>query len=202
MRKMGKPTGFMEYPREATHDRAPAERMKDWSESHPPYGEDVLRKQGARCMDCGIPFCHTGKLIAGMASGCPVNNLIPEWNDLVYRGQWEEAYIRLHEDEQLPRVHRARLPGAVRGVAARSASTTPPVTIKPIEREIIDRAFERGLGEAAAAAGPDRQAGRGGRLRPRRASPPPRSSTAPATWSRSSSARTAWAGCSCTASRT
>jgi glutamate synthase (NADPH/NADH) small chain len=88
---MGKPTGFMEYGREPKHERPPLERVKDWSEEHPPYGEETLRKQGARCMDCGVPFCHTGKLIAGMASGCPVNNLVPEWNDLVYQGQWREG---------------------------------------------------------------------------------------------------------------
>ena len=99
---MGKPSGFMEYARERKHERTPLERVKDWSETHPPYGEDTLRKQGARCMDCGIPFCHTGKLLAGMATGCPVNNLIPEWNDLVYRGQWAEAYIRLAKTNNFP----------------------------------------------------------------------------------------------------
>jgi glutamate synthase (NADPH/NADH) small chain len=83
---MGKPTGFMEFERELPVDRSPLARVKDWEEFHEHFPESKLKQQGARCMDCGIPFCHTGQLISGMASGCPVNNLIPEWNDLVYRG--------------------------------------------------------------------------------------------------------------------
>jgi len=92
---MGKPTGFIEYLRELPVDRTPTERVRDWKEFHLHLEEKKLRTQGARCMDCGIPFCHTGKLISGMASGCPINNLIPEWNDLVYRGLWKEALDRL-----------------------------------------------------------------------------------------------------------
>ena len=82
---MGKPTGFMEYERELGSDRDPLERVKDWDEFHLHLSANDLQNQGARCMDCGIPFCHTGILLNGMASGCPINNLIPEWNDLVYR---------------------------------------------------------------------------------------------------------------------
>src|SRR3954466_7578486 len=93
---MGKPTGFIEYLRELPVDRTPTERVRDWNEFHHHMDEKRLRQQGARCMDCGVPFCHTGKLISGMASGCPVNNLIPEWNDLVFRGLWREALERLH----------------------------------------------------------------------------------------------------------
>src|SRR3990172_5749313 len=88
---MGKPTGFIEYLRELPADRPPAERVADWKEFHQHMAEADLRKQGARCMDCGIPFCHTGTLFNGAASGCPIHNLIPEWNDLVYRGLWKEA---------------------------------------------------------------------------------------------------------------
>jgi hypothetical protein len=88
---MGKPTGFIEYLREIPVDRPPLERVRDWKEFHLHMEEKKLRTQGARCMDCGIPFCHTGKLISGMASGCPIHNLIPEFNDLVYRGLWQEA---------------------------------------------------------------------------------------------------------------
>ena len=99
---MGRPTGFLEFPREGLPQRPPAERVKDWDESHADVPEELLRRQGARCMDCGTPFCHTGKLIAGMASGCPINNLIPDWNDLVYRGQWREAAIRLHQTNNFP----------------------------------------------------------------------------------------------------
>src|SRR5436309_3614296 len=94
---MGKPTGFIEHLRELPADRAPAERISDWDEFHYHMEDAKLRQQGARCMDCGIPFCHTGTLLSGMASGCPINNLIPEWNDLVYRGLWREALDRLHK---------------------------------------------------------------------------------------------------------
>ena len=99
---MGKPTGFIEYLRELPVDRTPQERVRDWKEFHHHMEEKRLRHQAARCMDCGVPFCHTGKLISGMASGCPVNNLIPEWNDLVYRGLWREALDRLHMTNNFP----------------------------------------------------------------------------------------------------
>src|SRR5512138_161332 len=144
---MGKPTGFMEYGREPKHERPPAERVKDWSETHPPYSEDTLRKQGARCMDCGVPFCHTGTLIAGMASGCPVNNLIPEWNDLVYQGQWREAYIRLQKTNNFPEFTGRVCPAPCEGSCTLGINE-PPVTIKLIEQEIIDRAFREGWVEA------------------------------------------------------
>ncbi len=78
---MGKLTGFLEYCRETPASRKPEERVKDWEETHLHAPDETLRRQGARCMDCGTPFCHTGKLLGGMASGCPVHNLIPDWND-------------------------------------------------------------------------------------------------------------------------
>jgi glutamate synthase (NADPH/NADH) small chain len=140
---MGKTTGFMEYDREPTHMRPPLERVKDWSEAHPPYAEETLRKQGARCMDCGVPFCHTGQLIAGMASGCPINNLIPEWNDLVYRGQWQEAIIRLHKTNNFPEFTGRVCPAPCEGSCTLGINA-PPVTIKSIECEIIDRAWANG----------------------------------------------------------
>ena len=86
---MGKPTGFMEYRRELPGYRPPRERIHDWQEINLYFPDDKLQTQGARCMDCGIPFCHTGVLLNGMASGCPINNLIPDWNDLVYRWEWK-----------------------------------------------------------------------------------------------------------------
>ncbi|WP_242345624.1 glutamate synthase subunit beta [Anaeromyxobacter terrae] len=140
---MGKPTGFMEYPREPKHERPPRERIEDWSEAHPPYGEETLRQQGARCMDCGIPFCHTGVLIAGMAAGCPVNNLVPEWNDLVYRGQWHEAYIRLAKTNNFPEFTGRVCPAPCEGSCTLGINE-PPVTIKLIEHEIVERAFAEG----------------------------------------------------------
>ena len=83
---MAKPTGFLEFTRETPEDRPLLERIKDWQPVHLHLPDGRLQNQAARCMDCGIPFCHTGKVINGMASGCPINNLIPEWNDLVYLG--------------------------------------------------------------------------------------------------------------------
>src|SRR5216684_3002118 len=99
---MGKPTGFLDYAREPVHERPPLLRVLDWEEMHTSPSEQTLREQGGRCMDCGVPFCHTGKLIGGMASGCPVHNFIPEWNDLVWRGQWKEAWIRLAKTNNFP----------------------------------------------------------------------------------------------------
>jgi len=140
---MGKPTGFMEFQREPSHDRPELERVKDWNEFHPPIAEQTLREQGARCMDCGVPFCHTGKLIAGMASGCPVNNLIPEWNDLVYQGQWKEAVIRLHKTNNFPEFTGRVCPAPCEGSCTLGINE-PPVTIKLMEVSIIDRAFAEG----------------------------------------------------------
>jgi glutamate synthase (NADPH/NADH) small chain len=140
---MGKPTGFLEYQRAPKHERPPLERVKDWSETHPAWAEETLRQQGARCMDCGIPFCHTGTLIAGMASGCPINNLIPEWNDLVYRGQWREAFIRLAKTNNFPEFTGRVCPAPCEG-SCTCGLNGDPVTIKTIEAEIIDRAFAEG----------------------------------------------------------
>ncbi|MHB0869223.1 MAG: glutamate synthase subunit beta [Chloroflexota bacterium] len=140
---MGKPTGFMEYERELPADREPEERVKDWNEFHLPFPEEKLRTQGARCMDCGIPFCHTGTLLSGMAAGCPIHNLIPEWNDLVYRGLWRQALHRLLKTNNFPEFTGRVCPAPCEGSCTLGA-TEPPVTIKNIERAIIDRAFEEG----------------------------------------------------------
>jgi glutamate synthase (NADPH/NADH) small chain len=140
---MGKPTGFIEYLRELPVDRSPAERVRDWNEFHHHMDEKRLRQQGARCMDCGVPFCHTGKLISGMASGCPVNNLIPEWNDLVYRGLWREALERLHRTNNFPEFTGRVCPAPCEGSCVLGINA-PPVTIKNIENAIVDRGFEEG----------------------------------------------------------
>ncbi len=140
---MGKPTGFIEYLRELPVDRSPTERVKDWNEFHHHMEDKALRNQGARCMDCGVPFCHTGKLISGMASGCPVNNLIPEWNDLVYRGLWQEALTRLHKTNNFPEFTGRVCPAPCEGSCVLGISS-PPVTIKNIENTIIDRGWEEG----------------------------------------------------------
>ncbi|GFO70377.1 glutamate synthase subunit beta [Geomonas limicola] len=140
---MGKPTGFMEYLRELPADREPLERLKDWNEFHLHLPEEKLRTQGARCMDCGIPFCHTGKLVSGMACGCPVNNLIPEFNDLVYRGLWKQALARLLKTNNFPEFTGRVCPAPCEGSCTLGA-TEPAVTIKNIEVSIIDRGWEEG----------------------------------------------------------
>jgi len=140
---MGKPTGFIEYLRELPVDRAPLQRIGDWNEFHPHLEERRLRQQGARCMDCGVPFCHTGKLISGMAAGCPVNNVIPEWNDLVYRGLWREALDRLHMTNNFPEFTGRVCPAPCEGSCVLGINE-PPVTIKNIENEIIDRGWDEG----------------------------------------------------------
>ena len=140
---MGKPTGFIEYQRELPTDRDPLQRVGDWREFHNHLPEEKLKTQGARCMDCGIPFCHTGKLISGMASGCPINNLIPEWNDLVYRGLWREALERLHKTNNFPEFTGRVCPAPCEGSCTVGISA-PPVTIKNIEVSIIDKAWEEG----------------------------------------------------------
>jgi glutamate synthase (NADPH) small chain len=140
---MGKPTGFLEYLREVPADRTPTERVKDWNEFHLHMEEKKLRNQGARCMDCGIPFCHTGKLISGMAAGCPIHNLIPEFNDLVYRGLWHEALDRLHKTNNFPEFTGRVCPAPCEGSCVLGMNN-PPVTIKNIECSIIDRGWDEG----------------------------------------------------------
>jgi glutamate synthase (NADPH/NADH) small chain len=140
---MGKPTGFIDYLRELPSDRQPAERIKDWLEFHEHMPEAKLRDQGARCMDCGVPFCHTGTLLSGMASGCPINNLIPEWNDLIYRGLWKEALERLHKTNNFPEFTGRVCPAPCEGSCVLGIND-PPVTIKNIECSIIDHGWEHG----------------------------------------------------------
>lgn len=140
---MGKPTGFLEFTRELPMAESPRERIRNWDEFHGHADESLLRQQGARCMDCGVPFCHTGTLIEGMASGCPINNLIPEWNDLVYRGLWHEALERLLKTNNFPEFTGRVCPAPCEGSCVLGISE-PPVTIKSIECAIIDRAFDEG----------------------------------------------------------
>ncbi len=140
---MGKPTGFIEYLRELPLDRSPSERVGDWKEFHHHMDDKHLRQQAARCMDCGVPFCHTGKLMNGGASGCPVNNLIPEWNDLVFRGLWREALDRLHRTNNFPEFTGRVCPAPCEGSCVLGINA-PPVTIKNIENTIIERGWEEG----------------------------------------------------------
>ena len=131
---MGKPTGFMEYPRQATPNRDATERLGDFKEFHLHVSEEFLKTQGARCMDCGVPFCQS-------ATGCPIDNLIPEWNDLVYRGRWREALDRLHKTNNFPEFTGRVCPAPCEGACVLGI-TDPPVTIKQIECAIIDKGFE------------------------------------------------------------
>jgi glutamate synthase (NADPH/NADH) small chain len=140
---MGKPTGFLEFQRELPKDRSPLGRVADWKEFHEHMPTADLRKQGARCMDCGIPFCHTGQLVSGMASGCPIHNLIPEWNDLVYRGLWQEALERLHKTNNFPEFTGRVCPAPCEGSCVLGIGN-PPVTIKNIECSIVDHGWANG----------------------------------------------------------
>ncbi|MEK0448314.1 MAG: hypothetical protein RL088_582 [Verrucomicrobiota bacterium] len=140
---MGKPTGFLEFARELPLDRSAIARINDWNEFHEHMDEPKLKQQAARCMDCGIPFCHTGMLVSGMASGCPINNLIPEWNDLIYRGLWKEALERLHKTNNFPEFTGRVCPAPCEGSCVLGMNN-PPVTIKNIEVSIIDNGWEKG----------------------------------------------------------
>ncbi|QDT39525.1 glutamate synthase subunit beta [Stratiformator vulcanicus] len=140
---MGNPTGFKTIERQNAPERDAKLRILDWKEFHLDPPEEQLRDQGARCMDCGVPFCHTGDLMAGMATGCPINNLIPEWNDLVYRGRWREALDRLHKTNNFPEFTGRVCPAPCEGSCVLGI-IEPPVAIKSIECAIIDKGFEEG----------------------------------------------------------
>jgi glutamate synthase (NADPH/NADH) small chain len=140
---MGTPRGFLEFGREPPHARPPLERIRDWSEAHPPFSEATLRQQASRCMDCGTPYCHVGEMVDGAALGCPLHNLVPDWNDLVSRGQWREAIVRLHRTNDFPEFTGRVCPAPCEGSCTVGLDGSP-VTIKAIEAEIADRAWEHG----------------------------------------------------------
>ncbi len=144
---MDKTGGFMEYGRELPVNRSPKKRVNDWQEFHIHFPEDKLKIQSARCMDCGIPFCHSGVILNGMASGCPINNLIPEWNDLVYRDLWRQALDRLLKTNNFPEFTGRVCPAPCEG-ACTLGINQDPVTIKTIEQTIIEKGFEEGWIEA------------------------------------------------------
>ena len=140
---MGKPTGFMDYKREKGKEEAPLRRIKNWGEYASKLTDEALQTQGARCMDCGTPFCHMGIEIQGATAGCPINNLIPEWNDLVYKGKWQEALERLSMTNNFPEFTGRVCPAPCEG-SCTLAISDPAVSIKNIERTIIDKGFENG----------------------------------------------------------
>ena len=133
---MGKPTGFKEFDRKKVAWRLPVVRINDYDEIYTEPKVDQLREQGARCMDCGVPFCQSG-------TGCPIDNLIPEWNDLVYSNRWKEASERLHSTNNFPEFTGRTCPAPCEGSCVLGI-TNPPVTIKNIENAIVDRAWAEG----------------------------------------------------------
>ena len=140
---MGKPTGFLEYQRQPIPNRDPIERIKDWKEVHADRDDTAVSTQASRCMDCGTPYCHTGMTLSGVASGCPINNLIPEWNDLVYRGKWKDALHRLRKTNNFPEFTGRVCPAPCEGSCVLGV-IEPPVTIKNMECSIVDRGWEEG----------------------------------------------------------
>ncbi len=147
---MGKPTGFKEIARRLPPDRAPQERVADWQDFHGHAPEEELRAQASRCMDCGTPFCHTGdgRTDTRRTVGCPLTNLIPEWNDLVYRGLWQDALHRLHKTNNFPEFTGKVCPAPCESACV-LAIIEPAVTIKNTEWAIIERGFEEGWVRAA-----------------------------------------------------
>jgi glutamate synthase (NADPH/NADH) small chain len=131
---VGKTTGFLEIPRQVAPKRPVPERINDWFEVYQPFPKEAVEAQGARCMDCGVPFCHTG---------CPLNNFIPDWNDLVYQKRWREAIVQLHATNNFPEFT-GRLCPAPCEAACVLGINEPPVSIKQIEKSIVDHAFEQG----------------------------------------------------------
>lgn len=144
---MGKSTGFMEYNRENTTAIEPKERIKNFNEFHIPLSKEKRREQGARCMDCGVPFCQSGMTIMGMTSGCPLHNLVPEWNDLVYRDNLERAYARLTKTNNFPEFT-SRVCPALCEKACTCSLYGDAVTVRENESSIIENAYEKGYAKA------------------------------------------------------
>ncbi len=141
---MGKPTGFMDFERQNSTAIAPEERIKNFDEFHIPLSRECQQIQGGRCMDCGVPFCQYGQMIGGMASGCPLNNLIPEWNDLIYSGNWERALKRLKKTNNFPEFT-SRVCPALCEAACTCNINGLPVSVKENEHGIIEYGYENGL---------------------------------------------------------
>ncbi len=141
---MGKATGFMEFERQVREDVSPAERIQNYKEFHKHLSEEEQRRQGARCMDCGVPFCQSGLLMKGMASGCPLNNLIPEWNDMVFKGRLDYALERLLKTNSFPEFTSRVCPSPCEA-ACTCGLNGDPVTIRDNEYAIIENGYREGL---------------------------------------------------------
>jgi glutamate synthase (NADPH/NADH) small chain len=144
---VGKPTGFMDYKRANKTAEEPRERIRHFQEFHVPLSKEEQETQGARCMACGVPFCQSGQMLNGMASGCPLHNLVPEWNDLIYNGNWEEAYARLRKTDNFPEFT-GRVCPALCETACTCGLHDDPVSIKENEYSIIENAYEKGYARA------------------------------------------------------
>ena len=144
---MGKPTGFIEYEREEAPAFSIAQRIGHYNEFHEPLDESAQKRQAARCMACGVPFCQSGMMIGGMISGCPLGNLIPEWNDLVYRGAWKQAYDRLRLTNSFPEFT-SRVCPALCEKACTCGAEGDPVTVRNNEYAIVERAYSEGWAKA------------------------------------------------------
>ena len=144
---MGKPTGFMEYARQDKTAEQPLERIQHFNEFYTPLSKEDQEVQGARCMACGVPFCQSGQNLMGMASGCPLHNLVPEWNDLIYIGNWEEAYHRLVKTNNFPEFT-SRVCPALCENACTCGLNQEPVATKSNEYAIIENAYEMGYAKA------------------------------------------------------
>lgn len=143
---MGKPTGFLEYERETSKAVKPQDRIKNFNEFHTPLPKEQQQKQGARCMACGVPFCQSGMNVGGMASGCPLHNLVPEWNDLVYVGNWKEAYNRLKKTNNFPEFT-SRVCPALCEAACTCGFNGDAVSVKENEYGIIENAYAEGYAD-------------------------------------------------------
>ena len=144
---MGKTTGFLEYERETGKAVNPKARIKNFNEFHTPLSEAEQRRQGARCMECGVPFCQSGMMIKGMVSGCPLHNLTPEWNDLIYTGNWRQAYNRLKRTNSFPEFT-SRVCPAPCEAACTCGLNGDPVSIKENEHAVVEKAYETGWAAA------------------------------------------------------
>lgn len=144
---MGKPTGFLEYDREVSKDIDPKERIKNFNEFHVYLSKEKQKIQGARCMACGVPFCQSGMTLMGMTSGCPLHNLVPEWNDLLYRGNWEKAYERLTKTNNFPEFT-SRVCPALCEKACTCGLYDDAVSVRENEHGIIENAYAKGYAKA------------------------------------------------------
>ena len=144
---MGKPTGFLDYERKNAKAEAPLERIKHFNEFHTPLSREEQEKQGARCMACGVPFCQAGQMLGGMMSGCPLQNMVPEWNDMLYMGNWEEAYYRLSKTSNFPEFTGRVCPGLCEAACTCNLNGDP-VGSKGNELAIIENAYKKGYAHA------------------------------------------------------